>query len=130
MNANSASPVFQVSDLDKSIVFYTEVLGFEKEFAYGEPPFYAGVRMGKVLLHLCSGAENAGRTGMGSLYAFCDEVDNYYEAICAKGADITTKLATWPYQMRDFQVRDIDGNLLTFGCPIDEDTDTVKESKQ
>lgn len=119
MKANSASPILQVSDLDDSIRFFTEILGFEKEFIFGEPPYYAGVKMGNVIIHLNAGKENENRRGMGSVYVFCDEVDEYYKSIEEKKVEITSKLETWPYDMRDFQVKDIDGNLLCFGCPVE-----------
>ena len=118
MKPNSASAILHVSNLNDSIRFYTEALGFEEEFIYGDPPYYAGVKMGSVIIHLNAGEENESRRGMGSVYVFCDEVDEYYESIEEKGVEITSKLETWPYEMRDFQVKDIDGNLLCFGCPV------------
>ncbi len=119
MKANSASVIFQVSDLRCAIEFYQEVLGFEEEFVFGDPPFYAGVKMEDVIVHLNSGEENKSRKGMGSLYVFCDEVDSYYERIKKTEVEITSKLDTWPYGMRDFQIKDLDGNLLCFGCPVE-----------
>lgn len=119
MKANSASAIFQVSDLRRAIEFYIGFLGFEEEFVYGDPPFYAGVKMGNAILHLNSGKENENRRGMGSLYVFCDEVDSYYERIKSMEVEITSKLDTWPYGMKDFQLKDLDGNLLCFGCPVE-----------
>ncbi len=121
MKANCASAIFQVSNLRRAIEFYVGVLGFEEEFIYGNPPFYAGVKMGSVIVHLNSGKENESRKGMGSLYVFCDEVDSYYERIETTDVEITAKLDTWPYGMRDFQIMDLDGNLLCFGCPVELD---------
>ena len=118
MKPNSAAAIFQVSNLNDSIRFYTEALGFEEEFIYGDPPFYAGVKMGSVIIHLNAGEEHENRRGMGSIYVFCDEVDDYYRRIEEMKVEITAKLETWPYDMRDFQVKDIDGNLLCFGCPV------------
>jgi len=119
MNANSASAVLQVSDLPAALEFYMQMLGFEKQFVYGDPPFYAGVTMGKIALHLNAGGENLERQGKGSVYVFCDEVDTYYQTLKKRGIEITSEIETWPYQMRDFQIKDRDGNLLCFGCPTD-----------
>jgi len=121
MKTTSISPILQVNDLAKSISFYCDVLLFTKEFAYGEPPFYAGVKHDSLVLHLCSSEENKTRRGMGSAYIFCDEVDAYYTEITAKGAEVTSPLNTYPYGMRDFQIKDIDGNLISFGTPVDEE---------
>lgn len=118
MNITSACVIFQVGDLAKSIAFYCDVLGFTREFAYGEPPFYGGVKKNDVIFHLCSSKENALRRGMGSAYVFCDEVDAYYEQVKLDGAAITSPLATQPYGIRDFQLKDPDGNLIGFGCPV------------
>jgi len=119
MKPNSAASILQVADLKESIQFYTETLGFEKEFVFGDPPYYAGVRMGDVMIHLNSGNENGLRRGMGSVYVFCDEVDSYYKTLEDRGVEITSKLDTWPYDMRDFQMKDRDGNLICFGCPVE-----------
>jgi predicted enzyme related to lactoylglutathione lyase len=118
MNVSSASPILQVSDLERALAFYGDVLGFAPEFVYGEPPYYAGVKLGNVILHLNANKENAARAGQGSVYVFCDEVDGYYEKVRKNGAEITSALETWPYAMGDFQTRDLDGNLICFGCAV------------
>ena len=43
-------PQLRTTDLEASIAFYTEILGFTLEFQYGD--FYAGVRSGPYALHL------------------------------------------------------------------------------
>ena len=121
MKAKCVSPILQVADLEKSLAYYCDVLAFTKEFAYGDPPYYAGVKMSDVILHLDSSKENSVRRGAGSVYIFCDEVDAYYEEIRSRGAEITSPLSTWPYGMRDFQTKDPDGNLICFGCPVENE---------
>ena len=76
-----------------------------------------------MILHLNAGEENEQRRGMSSVYVFCDEVDAYYQSLREKGVEITSELNTWPYDMRDFQVKDRDGNLLCFGCPVERTQD-------
>ncbi len=121
MKTTSISPVFQVHDLAQSLAFYRDVLGFTEDFAYGEPPFYAGVRHGDAALHLCSSEEGKERRGRGAAYLFCDEVDAYYAKITAGGAEVTSPLRTQPYGLRDFQIKDRDGNLLSFGVMLEEE---------
>lgn len=118
MKASEASAVFQVSDLPKSVAFYVGVLGFEPEFSFGEPPRYASVKRDAVSVHLCASPENAARRGHGSVYVFCDEVDGYFRDVASRGAAVTSPLSTQPYGMRDFQIKDPDGNLLGFGKPV------------
>lgn len=116
-------PVLQVADLGKALAFYCEVLGFEQDFVYGEPPFYGSVKRGEAKVHLASAPANAARRGLGSVYFFCDNVDAYYASIVRKGAAVTSALNDHPYGMRDFQIKDLDGNLLGFGHPLEDETD-------
>ncbi len=118
MQSTSAAAVFQVSDLERSLVFYTEMLGFEKDFVVGSPPFYAGLKRGAVELHLSSSSQSAVRLGQGSVYLFCDVVDSFYRDVTQRGATVTSPLDSHDYGMRDFQIKDPDGNLIGFGAPL------------
>jgi uncharacterized glyoxalase superfamily protein PhnB len=121
MKTFCASSVFQVSNLAASIQFYTEALGFDEEFIYGEPAYYAGVKLGEVIIHLNTSTGSNDRLGKGALYIFCDEVDAFYAKLTARNVTITSALNSYPYGMRDFQIKDIDGNLLCFGCAVDQE---------
>ena len=121
MTTDSCATVFHVSNLDKSLAFYTEVLGLKKMFQYGA---YAGLEMGHLLIFL-SGPNQGGlkrAVGQGQIYAFCDEVDEYFQEVKAKGADIIDEPEDRPYDMRDFAIRDLDGNILTFGKGLQHET--------
>ncbi|TLD68969.1 VOC family protein [Phragmitibacter flavus] len=120
MQTTCASPILQVKDLQEALSFYIDVLGFSEDFVYGDPPYYAGVKYGEVIFHLCSSEEGEERLGKGAVYVFCDEVDGYYAKIISRGAEVTSPLNTYPYGMRDFQIKDKDGNLLTFGTSVEE----------
>ena len=118
---HSASPVLQVSDLDKAFTFYTTVLGFTETFRYGT---YGGVMSGKVSFHLCSYKDgpNVQPTGASSVYCFVEspaEVDACYAQILANGGSVKVPPENQPYGMRDFCVRDPDGNILTFGAEVE-----------
>ena len=113
MKGQSAGPVLQVSDLSRSLKHYTEVLGFAEDFRFGE---YAGVRNGEAQLHLCAHTIHTRPIGGGAAFVFCDEVDDYYIEIKAKGAIVKAKPEDRPYGMKDFTVLDPDGNHLSFGC--------------
>lgn len=116
MKTHCAATVFSVSDLERALKFYTEVLGFEVDFTFGS---YAGIKCGSVLLHITQ-AENphTERIGRGNVYIFVDEVDKYYKTITAKGAKTKDEPKNWPYHMRDFIAYDPDGNQLTFGMEV------------
>ena len=52
--------------------------------------------------------------------AFADAVDRYCADVESGGAKIECRPADQQHGMRDFVVSDLDGNLLTFGCPLAE----------
>src|SRR5262245_24773595 len=47
-----AYPHISVTDMQASLTFFTQKLGFTVAFTYGEPPFYAQVRRDRARLNL------------------------------------------------------------------------------
>jgi catechol 2,3-dioxygenase-like lactoylglutathione lyase family enzyme len=115
MKILGAATVFQVKNLEASLKFYRDILGFTEDFQFGE---YAGVHLGELHLHLCAHTVWSRPSGGGSVSVFSDEVDTYCANLRSRGAKIEREPADEPYGMRDFVVSDPDGNLLTFGCEL------------
>ena len=113
----SATTILVVRDLDASIAYYRDVLGFSLDFSYGEPAFYAGVRRGGVSLHLHAAARAPRPPGHGSVYVFVDDVDPYFEQIRDRSARVGAPPDNRPYGLRDFDCLDLDGNRLVFAGP-------------
>jgi len=113
MNTKSVSPIFEVSNLQTAVNFYTSQLGFKEEFRFGS---YAGVSLGNAEIHLSFNEDRNELAGQGNAYIFCDQVDEYYGEIQNRGVTITSAIANHSYGMRDFQISDMDGNLIGFGC--------------
>lgn len=114
MKALNTSVVIHVTDLEKAITYYTEILGFTLDFRFGD---YVGLVYDEVCIHL-SGPDNPGRKktpGSAHFCINCDEIDNYYDLISRKGAIIDVPLADRIYGVRDCAVNDPDGNTLVFG---------------
>jgi len=113
MKTKGSATTFHVADLDASLLFYAQVLGFQECFRFGD---YAGVVFGEVQIHLSGPkASNKREVGQGGIYIFCDEVDSYYAEIVAHGAAPQFPPKDYDYGMRDFVVPDPDGNLVAFG---------------
>lgn len=114
MKINSSATVLPVSDLDASLRYFAEVLGFREEFRFGQ---YAGIERDECHIHLSQhGNPNTSEPGSGAVYIFCDEVDGYFAEIVSRGAQVMEKPKNYEYGMRDFVVRDLDGNRLSFGA--------------
>lgn len=116
MKPECASTILHVNDVEKSIGYYTHVLGFTVDFRYND---MAGLEYGPVLISLSGpGQEVKKAAGEGSLYIFCDEVDQYFRDIITRGAISYIDIGNRPYGMRDFAIKDPDGNVLSFGKPV------------
>jgi len=115
MKTHCAATVFSVKSVEASLRFYTDILGFSEDFRFGD---YAGIKHGDVFIHITQDHPHLRPPGSGAIYIFCDEVDDFYSKIKAKGCETRTEPQDWPYGMRDVMVFDIDGNQLTFGHEI------------
>jgi catechol 2,3-dioxygenase-like lactoylglutathione lyase family enzyme len=115
-----AEPQLFTTDLARSLSFYTEKLGFETEFAYGDPPFYAQVARGEAHLNLrfLHGAlvEPSRPQEEDCLAAtICVEsIKELFLEVQAKGVEVRQNLRTEPWGARTFIIADPDGNLILF----------------
>jgi len=105
-------PVVPVRDVDAAVVWFTGVLGFTEDFRWNA---YAGVTFGGARLHLNGFAGHDDRIGKSQAYFFVPDVDAVFARAVAAGAAIDHTLGDQEYGMRDFSVRDPDGNRFTFG---------------
>ncbi|MGB0910330.1 MAG: glyoxalase superfamily protein [Nitrospirales bacterium] len=112
----SSNAVFHVSDLEKSLKFYTENLGFKVDFKFGDPATYAGMSLGKLYLHLSSSYPYKNNTGHGHIYIIFNEVDEIFSNLEKAGVEFFSKIDDRDYGMRDFAVKDPDGNQIGIGC--------------
>ena len=110
-----AATLFVVQDVLRSVEHYRDVLGFQTEFTYGEPTFYAGVERDDVVIHLQAASETKRQPGHGAMYVFVTDVDALYQELKSRGARTLNEPRDYPYGMRDFNINDIDGNQLCFG---------------
>jgi predicted enzyme related to lactoylglutathione lyase len=118
------SPVLLVSDLERSVAYYRDQLGFECE-VYGEPPDFATATRDQatILLALC--AEPARIVpnwqivhNIWNAYIRVDDVDSVYREVQERGAGIDYTIYNAPHGFREFGVQDPDGHDLAFGQPL------------
>jgi uncharacterized glyoxalase superfamily protein PhnB len=114
MNApklHAIAPIFQVANLERSIDFYTRVLGFEVGWTAGEPPDRASLCRDHVEITI----ETDAAPMRAQAYIYVIGVDEIYASAAAAGANVTVPPADRFYGMRDGRIVDPDGNELHIG---------------
>ncbi len=111
-------PIIKCSDIERSLIFYTEILDFEVFNPDSEFPYKVLVRGGaRVDLSALSGDGVFGSR----ILIIVDDVDEIYSKLIERGLDLTHRSGvhrrpidqTWG--MREFYVDDPDGNTIRFG---------------
>ena len=111
-----ASPIFPVSDPLKAAEYYRDVLGFKIAFRWEDPPTYVVVnRDDAVSIHFSAREDNfEPSTAHVALAIFVHDVDALYDEFQTAGANISNPIGDRPWGMRDFDVTDPNGFILSF----------------
>ena len=116
---NDCTPILVVRDVEKSVAYYRDALGFTVDFTFGEPATYAGVYRGKVLLHL-QAEEGAGRpVGGSAVYVYVEDAGRICAELRERGARVEGEPEDQAYGLRDFNVWDLDQNRLVVASPTE-----------
>jgi uncharacterized glyoxalase superfamily protein PhnB len=117
-----------VADIGTSSDFFTTTLGFEREFLYGDPPYYGVVKRGngRIALRLaCEPVfvgdirEREHLLSASIAVQTAAEIKELFLEFRHAGAQFHQTLNKQPWGARDFVVRDPDGNLIHFAGPAD-----------
>jgi len=112
--------VIAVPDLQRSSVFYRDVLGFSIE-TMGHPGWLR-YRLGActIMAGECRDAVPPAELGDHSYFAYLqvDDVDRYYQSIRASGVVICKPLRDEPWGVREFGVVTADGHRIMFAMAL------------
>ncbi len=115
-NFSHSATIFPVKDIASSLEFYTRKLGFENTFTWEDPPSYAVLKRGIVSIHLSAHPNRKFDPDQRCLmYIFVHDIEKIYNDCRENGVQIHSPLGDRDYQMRDFDILDPDGHLITFG---------------
>jgi catechol 2,3-dioxygenase-like lactoylglutathione lyase family enzyme len=109
INFHHASPILRVNDLNKSLKYYVQVLGFVIDWEY--PGIIGSVSRGKCNLMLAEGDQ--GNTGSW-VWIGVGDAQELYEEYLGTGAIIRQAPTNFSWAL-EIQVQDPDGNVLRFG---------------
>ena len=132
MNVQHVTPILNVRDLEESFAWF-EALGWSKDWDYGDPPDFGGVRSGSCDIFLCKDGQGArGDRSLGIrqgddvaatwVYlrlASPPEVDALYARAQQCGLSVASPPTDQPWNSREVCIRHPDGHMLRIGAPIE-----------
>ena len=110
-NADCIVPILKVSNIEKTIDYFTEKLCFKKEWDWGNPVTFASVTIDKIGFFLC--LECQGKNGTWSSI-FINNLDEYYNQVKLLGAKILMEPKDEPWDCREFIVELPDEHKIRF----------------
>ena len=109
-------PTFHVRNVQAAAEWYRDKLGWQIRFVAA--PGYAGVEIGGNILHLAQWQRD-GEMELSQAYVKLNGgVDEYFEEVNARGVEPYNAPQDHEYGLREFNLRDLDGNYLHIGQEI------------
>jgi len=109
-------PTLQSNDTQKAFEFYEKFLGFKKNWQHQyEPglPLFISMSQGKTTVFL---TEHKNESAFGAeLYLYVNDIETLFNFIKEGGVNCEVELHKTPYGMKEFNLRDPDGNKLRIG---------------
>ncbi len=119
--AFQVQPVLMTEDVQTAVNYYRDKLGFNVDFVFGDPVQHAGVSYRNwtgqgAMLQLTTKREGQELQVSSYLYIFTDaKLDELYEVYQRNDVEIMREPETFPWGMREFSIRDLNGHVLVFG---------------
>lgn len=118
MKFEKSNPILYSKDVVKSLAYYTDVLGFEDSWKWGEPTDFGGISKDGVEIFFCLNGQGSPGTWLAIIV---EDVDAYYNIIKDKGAKILSAPESMEWNMREMLVEDPDGHKIRFSQRINCD---------
>jgi catechol 2,3-dioxygenase-like lactoylglutathione lyase family enzyme len=104
------SPLLLVADVNRSLKFYTQKLGFELDFRYED--FYAGIIKDGYSIHLKMQEDKRENKELEIVFSV-EGIEGLYEELTYKSVEFVQPLHNMPYG-KEFYVADPDDNIIAF----------------
>jgi uncharacterized glyoxalase superfamily protein PhnB len=122
-NLTAIAPQFLVEDVVRAAEYYRDKLGFAIGPYFEDPPVFVIVRRddARIMLGLAEhgrgGSNRKWREAGIDAYLWVNDVDSLYAQFTANGVEVSGPPCLQFYGIREIEVRDLDGYILTFGQP-------------
>ena len=118
------APLFFTTDLQATLDYYRDKLGFACVGTWHDPPVYAIVARDQHAIHFRLAAPPTPNPAkyadeLLDAYLFVEDSDALYAEYASRGVEFTRALSNMPWQSREFVVKDCDGRLLAFGANVE-----------
>ncbi|MBX3119591.1 MAG: GNAT family N-acetyltransferase [Fimbriimonadaceae bacterium] len=110
----SLSPILATADIQATVKFYTDVLGFTSSWTWGDTPDFGGANWGNVSFMFSLNPELAERSEGQEQWISVEDVDSLYAKHLENGALIVSAIEDKPWGRREYTVRDPSGYHLRF----------------
>jgi uncharacterized glyoxalase superfamily protein PhnB len=116
------NPILFVPDMAHAMHYYQETLGFQKDWDYGDPAFYASVSRDGLAFHLRHAETTPHLSDRSAdtldFYFMVANVDVLYSELFGRDAKIVYGPAKQEYGMKEFYIEDCHGYRIGFGQVI------------
>ena len=110
----SSTAIFASSDIEATLSFYKDVLGFESTWTWGDPPTFGSATLGGVTIMFNLQSELAAKVKGHQHWVKVEEVDDLYRLHRANGATVVQEIEDKPWGAREYVVEDLNGYHLRF----------------
>ena len=110
MELNQPVPELPVSDVERAQQYYSEYFGCKIEWLYPGKEIGA-VSSGNTAIFF---RKREGTFEPAVHWVYCSNVDDSYKNLKTRGANIVDHIEDKPWDIRQFTVHDLDGNLFYF----------------
>ncbi|MCP4384908.1 MAG: hypothetical protein GY798_26435 [Hyphomicrobiales bacterium] len=114
-----ATPVLRSADYPRSRAHYVDTLGFTVVEEGGDPPRFGIFERGRSVIFIDAWRGPPEPFDGWVAYLHVTDLDALHAELTRSGATITRATEKTVYGMREFEIRDPDGNVICFG----EDTE-------
>jgi GNAT superfamily N-acetyltransferase len=116
-----AEPVLAVADVEATVNYWHNVLGFPYKWTWGEPANHGGVSWNNAFIQFSLDPKLAAISDGHSVWIKTRQLKKLFEIHRNNGADIVVSLTDRPWGMREYAVKEINGYYLYFSEPIQKD---------
>ncbi len=111
-------PVLAVKDVSATLRYWSDVLGFENTWSFGNPPNHGGVSWkGSAFIQFSLQPDLADRGRGHSIWIRARNLDKLYEVHQRNGAAIASPPEDKPWGATEYTVEDINGYYIHFSAP-------------